>query len=245
MVAPLTIGPGIQIGPGIGIGSGGGPIANLVLSLDAGNPASYPGSGATWTDTIGSMPFTLVNSPTYNSGNGGSLVFDPGAGQYAQCSSSLASLSTWSVEAWHYYTGTNTGASPCIVTELYPGSTGEINYFLGALDSSTTNLEAGYFNGGFQITPGGYTLTAGNWYQIVGTFDGTTVKLYVNNTLVGQTTAVGGAPISSQGGINLMRRWDNAEYWGGNLSIIQIYQGALSSTGVTTNWNNNKARFGL
>ena len=163
MVAPLTIGPGIQIGPGIGIGSGGGPIANLVLSLDAGNPASYPGSGATWTDTIGSMPFTLVNSPTYNSGNGGSLVFDPGAGQYAQCSSSLASLSTWSVEAWHYYTGTNTGASPCIVTELYPGSTGEINYFLGALDSSTTNLEAGYFNGGFQITPGGYTLTAGNW----------------------------------------------------------------------------------
>lgn len=202
-------------------------------------------SSVSWIDSISNHTFILNNGVTYSSSNDGTLIFDSASGQYAQSPTSLSDLSTWTVEAWHYYTGTNTGESPCIITEVYPGSTGKINYFMGALDSSTTNLEAGYFNGGFQITPGGYNLTAGNWYQIVGTFDGTTVKLYVNNTLVGQTTAAGGAPTSSQGGINLMRRWDNAEYWGGKLSIVKIYQGALSAGGVNASWNANKARFGL
>jgi hypothetical protein len=49
----------------------------LVLNLDAGLPASYPGSGTTWFDLSGSgNDGTLTNGPTYSSSNGGSLVFD-------------------------------------------------------------------------------------------------------------------------------------------------------------------------
>jgi hypothetical protein len=49
----------------------------LVLLLDAGNPASYPGSGTTWFDLSGNgNNGTLVNGVGYNSDNGGSLVFD-------------------------------------------------------------------------------------------------------------------------------------------------------------------------
>tara|TARA_R100000734_G_C3280437_1_gene74190 strand:- start:94 stop:825 length:732 start_codon:yes stop_codon:yes gene_type:complete len=49
----------------------------LVLALDAGNAKSYPGSGTTWTDLSGQdNNGTLVNGPTYSSGNGGSIVFD-------------------------------------------------------------------------------------------------------------------------------------------------------------------------
>jgi hypothetical protein len=202
-------------------------------------------SSVSWIDSISNLTFILNNGVTYDSGDGGSLVFVPSSGQYAQSPTSLSDLSTWTVEVWHYYTGSNTGASPCIITELYPGSTGKINYFMGALDSSTTNLETGYFNGGFQITPGGYNLTAGNWYQIIGTYDGKQVKLYVNNILVGQTTASGSQPISSQGGINLMRRWDNPEYWGGKLAIVKVYQNAMNASRVNASWNANKARFGL
>jgi hypothetical protein len=161
-VSHLTIGPGITIGGGINIDPL--PVTpELMLSLDAAGYTSGP-----WIYTVSGRSFTLYSGVTYSGSNGGALSFDPASGQYAQCASSLPDLSTWSVEVWHYYTGTNTGQSPCIITELYPGSTGQINYFIGALDSSTTNLEAGYFNGGFQITPGGYNLTASNWYQIVG-----------------------------------------------------------------------------
>ena len=40
-------------------------------------------------------------------------------------------------------------------------------------------------------------------------------------------------------------RWDNADYWGGRLSIVKIYEGDIGASGVTTSWNTNKARFGL
>jgi hypothetical protein len=49
----------------------------LILYLDAGNAASYPGSGITWTDVSGnSNTGTLTNGPTYDSANSGSIVFD-------------------------------------------------------------------------------------------------------------------------------------------------------------------------
>ena len=60
---------------------------NLVLALDAGNTKSYPGSGTTWTDTVGGNNGTLTNGPTYSSDDGGSIVFD-GSNDYAQSGTS-------------------------------------------------------------------------------------------------------------------------------------------------------------
>ena len=60
----------------------GGPgnivTSGLVLNLDAANPRSYPPlyNGTIWTTLAGSSNGTLVNGPTFNSGNGGSIVFD-------------------------------------------------------------------------------------------------------------------------------------------------------------------------
>ena len=42
----------------------------LVFYVDAANSNSYPGSGTTWTDLIGSNNATLDNGPTYSSSNG-------------------------------------------------------------------------------------------------------------------------------------------------------------------------------
>ena len=158
--------------------------AGLVLNLDAGNLSSYPGSGSTWSDTIQSRVFTLFNTPTYSSNNGGYLTFTPASSQYAASSTSLtSSLSNWTVEAWHYYTGTNSAGLPCIITEVYPGSTNKINYSLGT--NTTGNLQNGFYNNAWQVTPS-YTLTANAWYYIVGTYDGATIKLYVNNVQIGR-----------------------------------------------------------
>ena len=95
--------------------------AGLVFNLDASNPASYPGSGSTWTDTVGALAFNLINNPTYTPSNGGAIVFDPASSQYADGPSLASSLSTWTAETWLYHDATNMGVngSPCIVTELY------------------------------------------------------------------------------------------------------------------------------
>jgi hypothetical protein len=46
--------------------------SGLQVYLDAANVKSYPGSGTSWLDLTGNgNNFTLVNSPTWSSANGG------------------------------------------------------------------------------------------------------------------------------------------------------------------------------
>jgi len=219
-----------------------------VLSLDAGNPLSYPGTGDVWTDTIGGKEFILqgVSSflPNYSPQNGGFIEFSPLNQNYAICSTSLPSLSNWTVGIWHYYDGTEIGALPCIVTETYPGDTGQINYSVG-YNTDTGYLNAGFYNYvGWNIS-GGYVLTQNNWYYIVGTYDGSSLTLYINGTLVITNPNVNTNSTSSQGGIRLMKRWDNYDYWGGKLATVDIYSSALNQGEITSIWNNTKSRFGL
>jgi hypothetical protein len=216
-----------------------------VLSLDAGNIASYPGTGTVWTDLVDGRQFNLLGAPssgvpTYQPGDGGKIFFYAAAGHYAACTSSLPTMNKFTLSIWHNWTGGNTGGLPCIISEIYPSS---INYFLGNLQGD--GLRGGYFNGGFQMSPV-FNLTSNVWYHIVVTCDvSQVVKLYVNNTLIGQNQTSGSQPTSSNGGIHLMRRWDNAEFWDGYLAKVDIYNKALNQTQITEIWNSNKSRFGL
>jgi len=212
-----------------------------VLYLDAGNLSSYPGSGTIWTDLIGGKQFNLINGPTYDSGNSGKIYFNAPTNQYAECSTSLPSLSTFTTSVWHYWDGTNTGSLPCILTEIYTG--GVMNYFLGQLQGVVA--QSGYFNGGFQVSPQ-FSLTPNTWYQIVTTCDSSqVVKVYLNNTLISTTSTSGAQPSSSNSGIRLMRRWDNMEFWGGYLATVAIYDKALDSSQIASIWNTTKSRYGL
>ena len=215
----------------------------LQIVLDAANPRSYPGTGNTWYDLRGNINFALQNSPPFIANSaGGSIGFTAANSHWASSSTSLTTITRFSVEVWHYYTGVLTGPAPCIVTELWPGTTSQINYNLG----STTNgagLKIAYYAGGWNESSL-YALTSNNWYHIVGNFDGANFRLYING--VNQvTTANGGTPTSSTGGIRLMRRWDGDEYWGGHLSTVRIYNRALSAQEIKQNYNATKKRYGL
>jgi hypothetical protein len=238
----IEIGPGVTVEQGIDIGQYPAVPTQLV-NLDA---ATYSGSGP-WIDTIGSRSFTLYNSPTYSAvTGGGSFAFDPASTQWAEWTGSLGNLSSWSVEVWHYYTGTNTAGLPCIVTEQWPNTPSQLNFSLGSLLYNSPNLQAGFFNGAWRVTPSGYTLTANNWYQIVGTYDNMNLKLYVNGSMV---TSAPQTTVSAAGGlgIRLMKRWDvtATQYWGGRLAIVNIWDGNINFEGVRTSWLTNRARFGL
>ena len=240
--------------------------AGLVYHLDAGNTASYPGSGSTWTDLTGSgIAATLVGSPTYSSANGGSLLFD-GSTQYAKTASSIASISgtgtSWTIEAFIYYNATNTGGGPCIFTNYYTTGNLNIPQMLGAISpganvsgvSNPAVLQVGYYvrNGGlssFYVTPEQTPLTSGNWYHIVGTFDRTNLKLYINNVLNNTTASTTGTLLANTAGYRIMTTWNTsnnpAGFWGGNLAVLRIYNTALSLTDISQNYSSQSARFGL
>lgn len=223
--------------------SGNYVTSNLVYFLDAGNSSSYPGSGSTWTDLMGTgKNMTLYNSPAYSSANGGYLTFVPASSQYAECTTSLTYMSNYSLEVWHYYT-TYSGTNPCIVTEIFPGTTSRIAYCLGNASLTMPILQNAFYTGGWQATSG-WVPTANAWYQIVGTYDGANLRLYVNNSNI-ITTANTSVVQSNTAGFRLMRRWDNADYWGGRLGIYRVYNRALTAVEVSQNFNASRSRFGL
>ena len=215
----------------------------LQVYLDAANSRSYSGSGNTWYDLLGRINFTLQNSPPFLANSaGGSIGFTAASNHWASSSTSLSLMTRFTVEVWHYYTGVLTGPAPCIVTEFYYGSNGQINYNLGSTTSGI-GLKIGYYNGGWNESSI-YPLSANNWYHISGTYDGANLRLYVNG--VNQvTTANTGTPTANTGGIRLMRRWDGDEYWGGHLSTVKIYNRALSQQEILQNYNATKKRYGL
>jgi len=230
--------------------------SNLMLYLDA---ANYTGSGP-WTDMINNISFTLTNGPTYSSINGGYFSFVAASSQYAQSTKSLPSMPNFTVEVWHYFTNVNVGTYPTLVTEVYRSTlNNSLNYVIpgigGAGSTITSNGSqvacTSFISPNWQPpNASGYTLpSSGNWYQIVGTYDGANFKTYVNTTLRVTNAYSGIAPNSGGQGINLMKRWDvesigNA-YWGGRLAIVRMYNTALTQAQITLNYNANKARFGL
>jgi hypothetical protein len=233
----------ITIAPNIVTGS--------VLYLDAGNASSYPGSGTSWTDTVGGKVFTLagtIGAPTYNSSNGGYLNFNASAGHYGFATSFTSSLSTYTVEVWHLFNGTSTGAAPVLFGE--GRSAPSSNFMMGTTAGrvSPLKIQGGFWNGAWQqgtTDPGDYFQPSNGWYQFVNTYDSSNIKFYANNILQITKTPSNFTIASSGLGLNIMRRQDVANYWGGGVSIIRVYSRALSAAEIDQNYNAEKSRFGL
>jgi hypothetical protein len=63
--------------------------------------------------------------------------------------------------------------------------------------------------------------------------------------LVSSHAEAGPAPTANNRGYRLMSRWDNGGFWGGKLSVVRVYDRALSQADVTNNYNAEHTRFGL
>jgi hypothetical protein len=77
----------------------------------------------------------------------------------------------------------------------------------------------------------------------VGTYDGTTLSLYRNGSLVGTPTASTGNISNTSKTLTVGVR--GGQYFGGRISNVKIYNVALSASQVLQNYNALKHRFGL
>ena len=239
----------------------------LQLHLDAGNASSYPGSGTTWTDLIGSKVFTLYgngktspstgNPPTYNSANGGYLEFDNTNLQWARCTTSLSSINSYTVESWWNLNSNNiTTSNFCVISEIYNN---RLNYSLG-MGQIVSNKFFNFYNrtDNHQVfsTNNASTYFNTGWLYMSGTYTNSTGKLnlYINGALAA-TEATSDEfyrnAISSSAGIvigadfSLGLEDTQYNFLGGSVAIVRIYNTALTSVQITQNYNAQRARFGL
>lgn len=228
----------------------------LRLCIDGANIYSYPGVGSTWSDlTTNRNNFSLVNGPTYDSSNGGSILFD-GVNDYANITynSTLSVASSHTIETWFYSTGKGTGA-------IFDGS--GILIRAGQIQDMSYGMNYVYdfqaLSYGWWTSPTGFRfilsntgITAPNkWNQAIVTRDGSTVKFYANGVLdktyTGETITTNSSWGTYLGGsltLGLCTGNSSINYKG-RIAITRLYSKPLSDLEVLQNFNAHKGRFNL
>ena len=220
--------------------------SGLLVKLDSGNSSSYSGAGSTWFDLSGNFNnATLINSPTYSSAYSGILQFDDASLEYATIPN-IGDLSNWTVEVWFRLTSPLTGKITAIATNQF-NLINKLNFSIGTNNAPTNrNIASGFFDSSGWHTTAGVVPPTNTWIQVVGTYDGTVIRQYVNGVASGGTLPYVGVP-QSGGEIRLMRRWDepltSSNFVDGDLVIVKIYNIALTNEDVLFNYNNTYTRF--
>lgn len=223
---------------------------NLLLHLDAGNAASYPGSGATWADISGNgNDFTLNGSFSHNALFGGGCLEFEGAGEYAEFANGNGVFSTrfYTVIVWWYYTG---------LEQLqglwsYDFTSYSMPYYAQHMRASNSGLNFQYNRGGTSFwgpfISGGATVSS--WHQVAmtsgqDTSDPTKNRFtpYVNGTGSGGEVTVPNAYYDQEVWIGRLT-FDNTS--NAKFAIVKFYDRELSGSEILADYEENKSRFGL
>lgn len=237
----------------------GGPdiVTNgLTLTLDADNSLSYPGSGTTWYDVsgngnngifnIGSPSFsTFDNKRSIRFSNQNKNVYSGNHDGFLLSSNPGISTSgtSFTFEAWFYQVTADQGGTVILSNaggcDGYRwGPNGTYTYWLlGNSDCSQ------YSEGSI----GASSTMLGRWVQMVGIFDrantlggGVRFYSYINGDLQGSVgTFSPSIQLNAPGIAYCCGAFD------GYLSVVRVYNRALSNNEISQNYQSLRTRFGL
>jgi hypothetical protein len=218
--------------------------SGLVLSLDAGNNSSYPGSGNTWIDISGGGNNATLNNTTYTSTNGGYLNFSKSPASYASFFAPNLAGNWATVEMWVNLNSDYAGGM-FMGWNFYDIWTngGSIGYNTAASDvygiSSSTATSLGL---------------VGNWKQYVFVMNNqnyTNNQIYINGSLQTLSQQYGGqntGQLSFNSGNGVIGGWGSnpAQFpISMKLGIYRVYNTQFTQAQVIQNFNAQKSRFGI
>ena len=168
----------------------------LVLYLDAGNTKSYPGSGTGWIDLSGRVNNgILANGPTFDSSNGGSIVFD-GSNDYTDVAdSSSINFGTNSFSFNFWIKSTQSSAYAGLIGKY--GLTGGYDINMQVNGAINVEFRAGTGNITFSVNSNG-VVNNGIWHQVSCCFNRSgnyTVYIDAVNICFNEVTDIGGGEI--------------------------------------------------
>jgi hypothetical protein len=200
----------------------------LVLALDAGNTKSYPGSGTTWTNLLGTgNNGTLVNGATYSSVNGGVIVLD-GVNDYISIPINLSTSTYTIIGAARYVT---------VNGRTFSGLSN--NWLMGHWGGTTENYFAEGWVSGVGAGPGDT-----NWRVYAATWNNVSdsASLYVNGSLNVSPNANASA---GPNGFAIGSATGSGEFSNSHISCLYVYNRVLTAAEVQQNFNALRGRFGI
>lgn len=215
--------------------------SSLVFAQDAGNTKSYPGTGTTWTNLINpATAGTLTNGPTYDSTNGGSIVFDGVDDTHSIGSLGLTGFTQITINVWYY---SNVNSSTALVQSSSVNNAFILHY-----------RGAGFYLLGNDSTASGYlgwqtTIPASQWVMLTGTWNGSTMKLYQNAVKQANELSFAGGANGILQNIStvVLAYYFNAgqPYTNGKIASCALYNRALTDAEISQNFNALRGRYSI
>ena len=201
-------------------------------------------TGTNFIDLSGNNNNGTIDGPTFNSANGGSIVFD-GTNDFVSISS-LASFnfgSAMSVFVWHKNIG---GDYRGVIANTYGGGGFDLRYgredfFGGGNNGTILNVYINTSSGTFSRSINAELNVWGNYGF---TYTGSSLIAYKNGVSFSTISASGNVSVTSNSviiGKNLV----GSEFLSGNVAIVFVYNRALSALEIMQNFQATKTRFGL
>lgn len=216
----------------------------LVLSLDAANSRSYPGTGTTWTDlSDNGNNGTLTNGPTFSSSNNGSIVFD-GVNDYINGSSFTPNITNKTLSGWVKLSSITLQGGGLVNLQSTDGAS------FDAIVYNETNNGWGFGSNNFARTNwSGVKETAIEWVNIVATYENLNYKMYRNGVLIYTLTSFNvlnfNFSCNSLVGLRHTGAAIPAGCLFGNIAQVLIYNRALSATEISQNYNATRGRYNV
>lgn len=217
----------------------------LIVILDAVNIKSYPGSGTTWHNLVGTNNATLTGSPSVS---GGGMQFN-GSSQYATIPQDT--LTNFSVSVWYKTLG-----SGGRIFNLAWYSNGNTHWDWIVTDPySTTYVEGGWAysrNGGSRndMSCGNSAYSNGNWKNITLTIVGNTAQVYYDGVKGNSDTfsisdlgAAGSTSFTIGRGRNYMYNSGTWGYANCSVPLVHMWNKTLTDNEALQSYNSLKGRF--
>ena len=210
--------------------------SGLVLSLDAGNTRSYPGSGTTWTDLSGNgFNATSVGSPTFTDNyftlNGSSQYFTLAA-------TPLTSVTTCTMLMWIFNAAAQTPSAGLFFSR---------NTTVKGMNFQFTNpTRLGWHWNDAAATYNydtGLTIPQGSWSMVAVSVGATSTTHWVNTSSNTQSFTTVAQTFDS---VNIGRESaSNGRYFNGRIGVVNLYNRALSAAEIRQNFNALRGRYGI
>jgi hypothetical protein len=216
----------------------------LVFYVDAGNADSYPGSGTTWSDLVGSNDGTLTNGPTYDSANAGSIVFD-GANDYVSIANDLFSGNNEGTLEIIFSTDDITTDKKLFTQE---GLTSTYGGSAFCLTCETGGIRHRHFNGNRTYGAGQISIGSIHHISVVIPPSAThtdDLLVYIDNQNYSGTQTAGSVQTLNidTGRTEIGAETRYSAYFDGKVYCVKVYNRALSASEITQNYNALKNRF--
>jgi hypothetical protein len=225
---------------------GGFTLNGLILRYIIGDTDSYSGTN-TVTDLRSNSNATLVNGPTYSIN--GYLNFD-GSNDYLITNTSLNSKlsppttsTVISFFCWIYLQDNG------VIISEQGTTTPDSNWFDSQIElvSGTLRFSVWPYSFGTSKITSSISTPLNNWYYVGLTYDGTTLRAYVNGSLAGSSTYTRQTP-SASGlyytiGYGCSTNQGDGTYAKLKLGDFHVYNTALSNQQILNNYNYTKNNY--